>query len=237
MTLKTKLLGAGAALLLSASAAAALPAVAQTDLTVRSGPGTQYPVVGSIPAGKTVEAGSCTRNWCQVSFSGGSGYVNRRYLAMAGAVPSVGVAVAPAYTYDDYAYADDYYDNGYTYGPGIGVVVGSRFHNRHHGWGGNRWSGNRTWDGNSVGASQGTWQGHSGGNRLSGATPGSVSPPTTGNVSSGFRGAGPQVSAPVGLRGGGSATGGIRGGAAAPSAGIAAPHMGGGGPGGAVPRR
>ena len=52
MTLKTKLLGAGAALLLSTGAALAVPATAQTDLKVRSGPGTQYPVVGSIRAAR-----------------------------------------------------------------------------------------------------------------------------------------------------------------------------------------
>ena len=40
MTLRTKLLGAGAALLLSTGAALAVPATAQTDLNVRSGPGT-----------------------------------------------------------------------------------------------------------------------------------------------------------------------------------------------------
>ena len=60
MTLKTKLLGAGAALLLSTGAALAVPATAQTDLNVRSGPGTQYPVVGSIQGGETVDVGSCT---------------------------------------------------------------------------------------------------------------------------------------------------------------------------------
>jgi len=241
MTLRTKLLGAGAALLLSAGAAAAMPAVAQTDLNVRSGPGTQYPVVGSIPAGETVEAGNCTGSWCQVSFSGGSGYAKRGNLAMAGAVPGVGVAVAPAYTYDDdYAYAGGYYDDGY-YGPGVGVFVDPRFHRR-HGWnGGRQWNGNANWNGNRVGSTQGTWQGtpntwqgtpntwqgtpntlqgRTGGGNFSRATPGSVSPVAPGNAGAGFnRGAGAQMSAPVGLPTGGAAIGGSSGGGAGAIAG------------------
>ena len=91
MTLKTKLLGAGAALLLSTGAALAVPATAQTDLNVRSGPGTQYPVVGSIQGGETVDAGSCTGSWCRVSFSGGTGYASRniwRWAAVRPARPS-----------------------------------------------------------------------------------------------------------------------------------------------------
>ena len=100
MTLKTKLLGAGAALLLSTGAALAVPATAQTDLNVRSGPGTQYPVVGSIQGGETVDVGSCTGSWCRVSFSGGSGYASRSYLAMGGGAPGPAVAAAP-YVYDD----------------------------------------------------------------------------------------------------------------------------------------
>jgi len=105
MTLRTKLLGAGAALLLSTGAALAVPATAQTDLNVRSGPGTQYPVVGSIQGGETVDAGACTGGWCRVSFSGGSGLASRSYLAMGGAVaPGPAVAVSP------YVYDDDYYE-------------------------------------------------------------------------------------------------------------------------------
>jgi uncharacterized protein YraI len=126
MTITKTLLASGAALLLSAGVAAAAPATAQTDLNVRSGPGPRYPVVGSIPAGETVDVGGCTGSWCQVSFSGGSGFTNRRYLAMADGAPSVGVAVAPSYGYEDSpAYAtDDYYDYGYSYGPSVGFYGG-----------------------------------------------------------------------------------------------------------------
>ena len=98
MTLKTILFGAASALVLSAGAANAVPATAETSLNVRSGPGTQYEVVGTIRAGETVDAGNCTGSWCRVSFSGGTGFANRSYLAMGGGGPAV--AVAPGYAYE-----------------------------------------------------------------------------------------------------------------------------------------
>src|SRR5260370_32960654 len=96
-TIRTILLASGAALVLSTGIAAAAPATAQADLTVRAGPGPRYPVVGSIQAGEAVDVGNCTGNWCQVSFSGGSGFANRSYLAMAGR-PRVGGARPPGPT-------------------------------------------------------------------------------------------------------------------------------------------
>lgn len=203
--IKKTLLASGAALLLSASVAAAAPATARADLNVRSGPGAQYPVVGSIQTGETVDVGGCTGSWCQVSFSGGSGFANRSYLAMAGGGPGVGVAVAPVY--DDYAY-DDSYDYGYSYGPsvGVGFYGGSRFHHRRHHWDGTRTG---TWQGRPggwTGTRTGTWQGRPGAGP---AQPGSVSP---------------QVSSPTGMRG---ADRGPGGGAPAPAA-----RPGGGGGGG-----
>ena len=119
MTFKTILFGAASALVLSAGAANAVPATAENSLNVRSGPGTQYEVVGTIRAGETVDAGNCTGSWCRVSFSGGTGFANRSYLAMGGGGPAV--AVAPGYAYSE-PYDDDYYDYGYGYGPSVGLV-------------------------------------------------------------------------------------------------------------------
>ncbi len=148
MTLRTKLLGAGAALLLSTGAALAVPATAQTDLNVRSGPGTQYPVVGSIQDGEAVDVGSCTGSWCRVSFSGGSGFASRRYLAMGGGAPGPAVAAAP-YVYDDEPdYGYGYYDDGYAYGPSAYIYANPRFRHRHHGWHGRPgWNGGGNWAG------------------------------------------------------------------------------------------
>lgn len=144
MSLKTKLLGAGAALLLTTGAALAVPATVQSDLNVRSGPGTQYPLVGSLQGGQTVDVGSCTGSWCQVSFGGGSGFASRNYLAMGGGAPGPAVAAAP-YVYDDGYYDDGYYDYGYAYGPSAYIYANPRFR---HGWHGRPgWNGGGNWAG------------------------------------------------------------------------------------------
>lgn len=227
MTLKAKLLGAGAALLLSTGAALAVPATAETDLNVRSGPGTNYPVVGSLQRRETADVGSCTGSWCQVSFSGGTGWASRSYLAMGGGgvAPGPAVAVAP-YGYDDDYYDDGYYDYGYSYGPSFGFYAGPRYR---HGW-----NGRPGWNG------RGNWAGRPG-------RPGGNNPPVAGQPSgSGFAGppanwqrpgtgigAGARVgggSGFAGPRGGGSgfAGGGGFGGGAPAAVAPAAPAGGGG---------
>jgi hypothetical protein len=241
MTLKTILFGAASALVLSAGAANAVPATAETSLNVRSGPGTQYEVVGSIPAGATVDVRGCTGSWCRVSFSGGSGYASRSYLAMAEGGPAI--AVAPGYAYDDGPYYDDYYDDGYGYGPSFGFSVnsGRRFHrrggnwDRGHAWngGGHNWAngGGRNWNGGGH-----NWHG--------GGAPGSVTsrqgfagPPVGWQRPGTGIGAGGHAtrSAPTGMgaggfRGGAAFSGGAHAGGA--PAGGGGGHAGGGAPAG-----
>jgi uncharacterized protein YraI len=230
MTLRTKLLGAGAALLLSTGAALAVPATAQTDLNVRSGPGTQYPVVGSIQAGETVDAGGCTGSWCQVRFSGGSGFASRSYLAMGGGVPGPAVAVAPyaaaPYVYDEPDYDYGYYDYGYAYGPSFGFYANPRFRHR-QGWQGRPgWNGGGNWAGRPGGSPP--VAGQPAGSGFAGP-PANWQRPGTGigagarvGAGSGFAGGGARVGAGAGFSGGG----GFRGGAAAAPA---APAGGGSG--------
>src|SRR6185295_17846387 len=142
MTLKITLLSAASALVLSAGAAAAMPATAESPVNMRAGPGTQFEVLATIPGGATVDVGGCAANWCQVSYGGESGYANSSYLAMAGEpAPSAGVVVAPGYAYDDAPlYADDYYIYGDTYGPGFRFYAnpGHRFRHHHSGWNGSQ---------------------------------------------------------------------------------------------------
>ena len=129
MMIKTMLLSAASALVLSASAASAAPATAEADVNMRSGPGTEYGVVTTIPAGAPVDVGSCNGSWCAVSYGRNSGYTSRNYLGTCGrSGPSVGVAVAaaPGYAYDDGPYYDDYDDYGYGYGPGLAILRGPR---------------------------------------------------------------------------------------------------------------
>ncbi len=211
MTLKTILFGAASALVLSAGAANAVPATAESSLNVRSGPGTQHEVVGTIRAGETVDAGNCTGSWCRVSFSGGTGFANRSYLAMGGGGPAV--AVAPGYAYSE-PYYDDYYDYGY--GPSVGLsFYASPGYRYRHGWrGGRHWQGGGNWAGRPGG---GSWAGRPGGGNWAGRPgginpgvgPGSVTPrpgfaggPRGGGFASG--GGRPQMSAPAGMGRGGA---------------------------------
>jgi uncharacterized protein YraI len=201
MTLRTRLLGAGSALLLTAGAAAAAPAVVSTDLNMRSGPGTQYGVIGTIPGGATVDVDGCTGNWCAVNFNGRSGYASASYLQGGASVGGGAVAVVPGYV--DEPYYDDTYDYGYSYGPSIGIYAGPRYR---HGWRGGHWRGrpHGGWAGRPGwnGPRTGNWQGRPGFQR--GPRVGTA--PTARPVPSGA----PRVSAPAGMP---------RGGAAAPAGG------------------
>lgn len=70
--------------LLSATAAQAANAIVTTNLNLRTGPGTQYPVLGSIPNGSRVDVSGCTSGygWCQVDYNGRFGWASSRYLAL-----------------------------------------------------------------------------------------------------------------------------------------------------------
>lgn len=194
MMTKTKLLYAGAALLLSAGAAAAAPAVSRADLNVRSGPGTEYAVVGVIQAGQTVDVAGCSGSWCQVAFDGGSGFASRSYLQMAAGAPGVGVAVqAPAYDPYDYGY----YDYGYSYGPSIGFYSGPRYHRGwRHGWNGRPggWQHGGRNAGNWRGGDRGNWRG---GDRSGPRIGAGMGGPQPGSVDRG--GGGARASAPVSM--------------------------------------
>ena len=162
--LMKQIVGAAAVLMLSAGVAAAAPAVVQTDLNARSGPGTGYPVVTTLPAGSTVDVLGCDGSWCRIDLGGGSAYASRRYLAVGGA--GAGVAVVPDYD-PDYAYGpgyvygpdyDPYYSPGYIYGPGIGIYSGPnwRYSRRHRD--GRNWrsgQGSGQWQGRGAAQQQG----------------------------------------------------------------------------------
>ena len=225
MSLKTTLLSAGSALILSAGAVAAAPAVAESSVNLRAGPGTQYPVVDTIPGGATVDVRGCTGSWCRVNFNGEVGYASRNYLALAGGpAPSGGVvAVAPGYVYEDAPYSN----YGYAYGPSVGLYVNPGYRYRQGwsrpGWGGNRagtWQGRSSWSGNRTGAWQGR-QGWQGGNRMGqggGNRMGNIGGSRSVGMPSGMNRPGsvsPQVSAPAGMRSGASVGAAPAGGAAA----------------------
>ena len=69
-----------ALLALSVHGAAATPALATHDVNMRQGPGTNYPVVTTIPGGSNVEVNNCYGEWCSVTWHGQSGYAVARNL-------------------------------------------------------------------------------------------------------------------------------------------------------------
>lgn len=73
-----------------AGAAQAANAIVTAALNVRTGPGTGYRVIGSIPNRSPINVHSCTTayRWCQVSYGGFSGWASSRYLAMREGVSS-----------------------------------------------------------------------------------------------------------------------------------------------------
>jgi len=82
----------GVALLtLSVHYAAAAPALATNNVNMRQGPGTNYPVVTTIPGGSNVEVNNCYGEWCSVTWNGQSGYAVARNLDRGqGAPPGAG---------------------------------------------------------------------------------------------------------------------------------------------------
>ncbi|MFZ0527991.1 MAG: SH3 domain-containing protein, partial [Xanthobacteraceae bacterium] len=51
------------------------PAAVNTNVNLRQGPGTNYPIVTTIPAGAPVNVSGCNAGWCQVAFQGQGGYI------------------------------------------------------------------------------------------------------------------------------------------------------------------
>ena len=86
--------------LAAAPASASEPvSVATADVNLRAGPGTQYPIVTTIPYGSSVSLYGCTAGvtWCDVGWAGERGWVAATYLqaVYAGTPVVVNAVVAP----------------------------------------------------------------------------------------------------------------------------------------------
>ena len=80
---------------LSAPCAQAAPALATNNVNMRQGPGTNYPVITTIPGGSTVEVSGCQGEWCSVSWHGQSGYAIATSLDQGGGAPPPSGAQGP----------------------------------------------------------------------------------------------------------------------------------------------
>ena len=137
MTTSLKALLASGALILSTVSGMAATATAVSDLNVRSGPGADYEVLDTLPAGETVRLIGCDGDWCEISMGrDGTGFAAADFLDVAGRPKAARVVIEedepeivgglviggywenrPYYVRDGY-----YYWGGRWYGgrPGIG---------------------------------------------------------------------------------------------------------------------
>jgi uncharacterized protein YraI len=120
-------------LLMLAGIGAANAAVVTGDLNLRSGPGTGYRVIDTMPAGSYVDVVGCTGSWCQVQFGGITGYASASYLGGGGD----SYAAAPVYVeppiYSGPYYAGPAFGFGFGYGSGWHRGWHGRYHGGYHG--------------------------------------------------------------------------------------------------------
>jgi uncharacterized protein YraI len=119
-------------LLLIAGASAANAAVVSGDLNLRSGPGTGYRVIDTMPAGSYVDVLGCTGSWCRVQFGGAVGYASASYLGGGASYAAAPVYVEPP-IYGGPYYAGPAFGFGIGFGPRWGWGGHHRWHHyRHH---------------------------------------------------------------------------------------------------------
>ena len=76
-----------AALALAAMPALAKPAYVPSTVNLRAAPGTGSDILGKIPGGSLIDAGTCSEGWCEVTWQGKSGYAIQTALDLSGRVP------------------------------------------------------------------------------------------------------------------------------------------------------
>ena len=86
---------------LSMGSAAAEPAVIESKLNLRAGPGPAFGIVAVMPPGARVEVQRCRDDWCRVVFQRVVGYASRAYLDGREAQSYAAAVPLPAPTPDD----------------------------------------------------------------------------------------------------------------------------------------
>jgi uncharacterized protein YraI len=117
-------IGAAAMLAMSAGWAHAAPATVGINTNLRQGPGTNFGVIMTVPAGAVVDVIRCGGAWCNVVANGSPGYMIGRNLGLGGApvtvvAPPPAVVVGPPIVYGPgpYYYGPRVYGPGVYYGP------------------------------------------------------------------------------------------------------------------------
>ena len=107
-------------------------AIAATDLNIRSGPGTQFTVVGVIPGGQATMVEGCLEAtpWCQVKFGETMGWSSSDYLAVNVNEQAFALTTRPAnvavksVTYEDADGTKANQQQGAAAGATMGVLIG-----------------------------------------------------------------------------------------------------------------
>lgn len=95
----------------SAPSLAAELATTSTSVNMREGPGTNYAVLTTVPAGASVTVYSCNSgySWCDIDYAGQRGYVAGKYLNYAArgayygrALPAIGLTLGLPLFWDSY---------------------------------------------------------------------------------------------------------------------------------------
>jgi uncharacterized protein YraI len=113
-----------AALVVSVDAASAAPARVASNTNLRSGPGTNFGIITTVPGGAVVNVIRCTAAWCNVLWQGRPGYMiarnlGRRAPAVVVGAPAPVVVVGPPVYYGRYYYGPGpyYWGPRFYYGP------------------------------------------------------------------------------------------------------------------------
>jgi hypothetical protein len=110
---------------LSMPYATAAPALAETNVNLRAGPGTTYNVITTISGGAAIDVIGCSGQWCQVTWQGQSGYViatsidqgGPEGMPAGGPPPGAGGPGGPAAAYPGGPPQPGYYPPGYVVPP------------------------------------------------------------------------------------------------------------------------
>lgn len=86
---------------LSIESAAAEPAVIESKLNLRAGPGPAFGVIAVMPPGARIEVQRCRGDWCRVVFQRLVGYASRAYVEARAAQSYAAATPLPAPSPDD----------------------------------------------------------------------------------------------------------------------------------------
>ncbi len=113
-------------------------AVVSAKVNLRSGAGTDFDIVTTIPAGSTIRVTGCDNEWCAVTWNGQSGYAIARNLDLGMSRQARAYPARPGQAYPDDddlpGYGPGYYGPPAVYGPAYYYGPRVYYYGRPWGW-------------------------------------------------------------------------------------------------------